>query len=1859
MQRRFHTLAAVVTLCALWLTGDPLGAADGRTAQPFNYLVTLNFKPTQNGNSVVGYGCADPDNVTNCPDAIKDPLEWISSIYQEYQFASNFLCLHLQNSIPDGSYVPSVSNYYCSCMESYQIKFSYARCDLDDSADLGCADDCPTCNELWRRPTPPTVPGKTTCLMAGPPCGMPKWWVTEPFVNLWVADEPAFYTTSLGQRFPFRLTYKQRDSKPLGNGPSAFVPATGWNHNWFSYIRFRGAVYSQSNSMAQSFLDWSATVYMPDGGAWNFDWEKNQQRDLKALLQPRYCASSGFGPYNSGGGPFYPDVGSPGTYPYVTEGVLNTRDTAGFAFAFPDGTRILYGQVTTLYPYASNGVVYGDALMTEMVDPVGNSTRFYYTDAVVNGATNYFLQFVVDPDGKTNTLSYDTNHLLTRVEMPGGKTVTMSYTNGFLESITDAAGMTNSFGYDTLTGYLTTMVTPYGTTAFAHKDTIKSGLLSDLPALSAITNPAVGSYEAYYPGVGGGPSTEIGRAMIVTEPDTSRQIYLYRPDGARVGVPGSCEPSAIPTNTPFGTLDTSELNLNNTYYWGKKQCESLPAGIAVTTLTNLTEGSYKLARLKHFLLDDDHDLTTYVSFQRDPSPDGVTEGFKTWYDHTNKPAPFQIRRENPGGLPPTERLVGVVANVLPDGSTRYSHSQYDDFGNLTSATSTYTLPDGTIGTRTTQRQYYQLIASETLTNTSYWYYTSLSNAFDAEGNSILTLNGFTNAVTQWTDAGLVFTRALPRRMRAIATDAESQSATNWYNSRQQLTASATASGLTTTYGYGPDGFLASILVNEIQATSRFKFIDGRLAIHTNELGLVTTFTYDGLDRMTSFAHSNGCVSNIYSRLDLVAQKDKLGHWAYAGYDAMGRMTNLTNLLGDVTTFAHCSCGGLEEIIDPLTNRTVFVRDQNNLVTAIQGWDAAAGSGSAFCRNITRDVLGRPTSLVDNSGEVINLDYNHQGLLTTIKTGGNVLSHTVYDIHDRPLWRTNCYGLGVTNLYDRLARLTTMATPKGLFVLRHDARGLAEVVDPMVHTNTYERDAAGRVRTTRNANFETATNYYAPDGSLTNFTDSKGARTTWTYDPYGRVLKEVNNLGTTVWTNGYDAGGAVVRRWNVDRGLTTNSYDAAGRLTNALCPGNLSFRCSYDKLGRLLSMTDGLGTTAFAYTNFGAFQGALLSEDGPWSADKVTRGYDGAARLSSLAVEQPSGQWSHAFAYDSLNRLQSVASPAGTFALDYAGPGGRPTRFTLPGGSLIDYAYTGAGEIESTSLTDRLNNLLDQQSYSYNGDGNRTRATRANGSYVDYDYDKIGQVLTATGHEPGGTPRKNENFKYGYDRMGNLIGRTNNTLAQQFTPDSLNRLTTVTRSSSTLTVAGNLNVPVASFTVNRTNVEVYADFTYAATNIVISTGTTYLTNVIVDKLGEVISNVVAVSLPSTVTLNYDNNENLTNTRACLLMYDSLNQLTNISYTNTALFPTGGRTELRYDGFGRLRVRREYTNSASPVLVDEVRYVYCGLDVIQERDGNNNPRVSYTLGHGLAARTDTNGSAFYHTDGNGNVTALVDGNGRLRSRYLYDPFGSLLAKHGDLADANTRRFSGQEFHARSGLYYYGFRWYDPNFQRWINADPIGLAGGRNKHTFVGNKPIDQVDYLGLKIYVSIDPFPSDDPRTLGPYASINSDGSTEVVNGADYNRVLWFSEGGRGAQDLSMDFWDTFTFVRTLPGDALSFVKTTVLNVTRNVVPAWVKCKPRNRPGNRGHPDHQADVQGPGRAQTEAQAKHGETVLTEQPVQGYPGVNRRADNQIVGLDGKTRVVVESERRPNGTYHKKRIEQLEAAGIEVQTRPIPPKE
>ena len=87
-----------------------------------------------------------------------------------------------------------------------------------------------------------------------------------------------------------------------------------------------------------------------------------------------------------------------------------------------------------------------------------------------------------------------------------------------------------------------------------------------------------------------------------------------------------------------------------------------------------------------------------------------------------------------------------------------------------------------------------------------------------------------------------------------------------------------------------------------------------------------------------------------------------------------------------------------------------------------------------------------------------------------------------------------------------------------------------------------------------------------------------------------------------------------------------------------------------------------------------------------------------------------------------------------------------------------------------------------------------------------------------------------------------------------------------------------------------------------------------------------------------------------------------------------------------------------------------------------------------------------------------------NNQPNASYSYDPYGNPLGSSGPMADFNHYGFSSKEIHPGSGTYSYGYRFYDPNLQRWLNRDPIGIAGRINAYGFGGNSPETYVDTDG---------------------------------------------------------------------------------------------------------------------------------------------------------------------------------------------------
>jgi RHS repeat-associated protein len=99
-----------------------------------------------------------------------------------------------------------------------------------------------------------------------------------------------------------------------------------------------------------------------------------------------------------------------------------------------------------------------------------------------------------------------------------------------------------------------------------------------------------------------------------------------------------------------------------------------------------------------------------------------------------------------------------------------------------------------------------------------------------------------------------------------------------------------------------------------------------------------------------------------------------------------------------------------------------------------------------------------------------------------------------------------------------------------------------------------------------------------------------------------------------------------------------------------------------------------------------------------------------------------------------------------------------------------------------------------------------------------------------------------------------------------------------------------------------------------------------------------------------------------------------------------------------------------------------------------------------------------------DGNGNVSEYLTTTGSVAAHYEYDPFGNTVVNT-DTSNQFTYKFSTKPADSETGLYYYGYRYYDPMTGRWPSRDPIGEKGGLNLYTLAKNNGPNEVDVLGL--------------------------------------------------------------------------------------------------------------------------------------------------------------------------------------------------
>ena len=110
-------------------------------------------------------------------------------------------------------------------------------------------------------------------------------------------------------------------------------------------------------------------------------------------------------------------------------------------------------------------------------------------------------------------------------------------------------------------------------------------------------------------------------------------------------------------------------------------------------------------------------------------------------------------------------------------------------------------------------------------------------------------------------------------------------------------------------------------------------------------------------------------------------------------------------------------------------------------------------------------------------------------------------------------------------------------------------------------------------------------------------------------------------------------------------------------------------------------------------------------------------------------------------------------------------------------------------------------------------------------------------------------------------------------------------------------------------------------------------------------------------------------------------------------------------------------------------------------------------------------------YYTRDHLGSVREMCSSTGTITSRMAYDSYGRVTVVSGSVLP--TMQYTGDYYHATSGLDLTKYRAYDPNTGRWLSRDRIEEAGGINLYDYVNNDSTLYTDTDGLSPTFDITP------------------------------------------------------------------------------------------------------------------------------------------------------------------------------------------
>jgi RHS repeat-associated protein len=258
-----------------------------------------------------------------------------------------------------------------------------------------------------------------------------------------------------------------------------------------------------------------------------------------------------------------------------------------------------------------------------------------------------------------------------------------------------------------------------------------------------------------------------------------------------------------------------------------------------------------------------------------------------------------------------------------------------------------------------------------------------------------------------------------------------------------------------------------------------------------------------------------------------------------------------------------------------------------------------------------------------------------------------------------------------------------------------------------------------------------------------------------------------------------------------------------------------------------------------------------------------------------------------------------------------------------------------------------------------------------------------------------------------------------------------------------------------------------DGTFSLTDVPVYAGTNELLVTVTDVSGntsEQTRTVVKECADCLEQFYYDGNGNLTNwvngAQNWVYEWDWADRMTKASSNGVVML------ENWHDASSRRVAKKDFFAQVTNYVSSQ--YLYDGWNIQAVLSNDGTPMETFTRGLGLAGdigtlvavtRIGAPPIAYYtHHNHRGDVIVTRSGTSTTGT-YDYIAFGNLQAQTG--TDICRFKFSSKERDASTGFSYYGYRFYAPQWQRWINHDPLAEFEDYNLYRAFANNPIGRID------------------------------------------------------------------------------------------------------------------------------------------------------------------------------------------------------